>query len=83
FGFSVQKQIWIDCGGTPGRRNDDVACKFGDQVGWLKNGIWIDYNSINWNMDNPRGHLPTPPPVVVLGILWNWLDGFYFLSSRI
>ncbi|MEO0874005.1 MAG: GUN4 domain-containing protein, partial [Bacteroidota bacterium] len=36
FGFSVQKEIWEECG-SPTSYNDDWE-QFGDRVGWRKNG---------------------------------------------
>jgi serine/threonine protein kinase len=60
FGFSVQKQIWIDCGGTPGEGyNHDVAIKFSDKNGWRKNGSWLRYDQFTFNLGYaPHGHLP-------------------------
>ena len=39
WGFSVQKQIWEECG-SPIAYNNDWE-KFGDRVGWRKNGDWF------------------------------------------
>jgi hypothetical protein len=47
FGFSVQKQIWIELGGTPGVFNWDIYYKFSCIVGWDKH-----------NAKAPLGHLP-------------------------
>ena len=38
FGFSVQKQIWIECRGTYGKYSGEAASRFGARVGWIKNG---------------------------------------------
>ena len=58
FGFSVQKQIWIDCGGTPAEYGEDVASKFGVRVGWIKDGRWLSYRDYSFNIFAPIGHLP-------------------------
>ena len=41
FCFSVQKKVWMDCGGIPGEFDNDVYDKFVDQVGWI--GDWLSY----------------------------------------
>nr|WP_234419869.1 GUN4 domain-containing protein [Nodularia spumigena] len=71
FGFSVQKQIYLNCGGKPdGKYPGDtigyvtVWDKFGDQVGWRVNGKWLgscwDSRVSLFNFDTlaPCGHLP-------------------------
>lgn len=58
FGFSVQKQVWIDCGGTPAVYDGTVAEKFGNKVGWRKNGSWVSYYSLIFNRNAPPAHLP-------------------------
>jgi hypothetical protein len=58
FGFSVQKKIWIACGGTPGVYNGDVYKKFADTVGWRKGGNWLYYSDLTFNTNVPyNGHL--------------------------
>lgn len=49
FGFSVQKQIYVDCGAKldgkyPG---DEIWEHFGDHVGWRKDGQWLMYSQLN------------------------------------
>ena len=62
FGFSVQKQIWIECGGTPGKYDSIVAQKFSDRIGWKKDGIgWLNYSQLNFNINAPIRYLP-----------WSW-----------
>lgn len=60
FGFSVQKQIYVECGGKldgkyPG---DTIWRKFGDKVGWRVNGSWIYYRDVTFSTSAPQGHLP-------------------------
>lgn len=60
FGFSVQKQIYVECGATlngkyPGR---EIWEKFGDRVGWRKDGKWLDYNNLDPSLACPKGSFP-------------------------
>jgi hypothetical protein len=48
FGFSVQKQIYVDCGAkldgnSPG---DKIWNKFCDRVGWRKGGNYVNYRDL-------------------------------------
>ena len=56
FGFSVQKQIWQDCG-SPTEKNEDWE-KFGDCVGWRTNQEWLSYSNLTFALLAPQGHLP-------------------------
>ncbi len=62
FGFSVQKQIYQNLGGSV-EYNQLVWEAFGDCVGWRRNieGIeyWIDYTDFTFSLDARLGHLPT------------------------
>jgi len=57
FGFSVQKEIYLECGGvTDGEYYREALEKFGDRVGWRKNGTWkldVTYSNLS-----QQGHLP-------------------------
>ncbi len=57
FGFSVQKEIYQSLGGT---RNYDskIWQAFGDEVGWRVSGNWLHYQDLQFDLRNPRGHLP-------------------------
>lgn len=60
FGFSVQKQIYVDCGAKldgkyPG---DEIWNKFGDRVGWRKEGEWLEYADLNPSLSSPSGISP-------------------------
>jgi len=60
FGFSVQKQIYVECGATldgeyPG---DEIWRKFGDRVGWRKDGRWLFYSDLNPSLPSPQGIFP-------------------------
>ncbi|MFM6492685.1 MAG: GUN4 domain-containing protein [Microcystis panniformis] len=60
FGFSVQKKVWIACGGVPGKHDWDVYEKFADQVGWRRNGDWLSYEELTFLLEGSNtAHLPT------------------------
>jgi serine/threonine protein kinase len=67
FGFSVQKQIWLELGGKlDGEPDWDTYKKLGDRVGWRQNGKWFKlYNSYIFSTNGPSGQLPA---------LWVWGD---------
>lgn len=57
YGFSVQKEIYLKCGGKPDGRFYDYTeefYKFGYAVGWIRNGYW----GLSMDRDVPMGHLP-------------------------
>ncbi|KRH97612.1 GUN4 domain-containing protein [Cylindrospermopsis sp. CR12] len=57
FGFSVQRRIYQSLGG--GKNYDLLIWRaFGDQVGWRREGKWLDYSHINFAITAPVGHLP-------------------------
>ncbi len=58
FGFSVQKALWQADYGQSGSYTREVSEKFSDRVGWRQNGEWIPYNSLQFNIAAPMGHLP-------------------------
>lgn len=70
FGFSVQKRIWIDCGGQPG--DWEIYMMYCDRIGWRKKAKirffgWREkvrsvkyYNELTFNLNAPGGHLPVP-----------------------
>ncbi|MDB9462819.1 GUN4 domain-containing protein, partial [Dolichospermum circinale] len=67
FGFSVQKQIWLELGGKlDGEPDWDTFSKLGSRVGWRQNGKWFKlYDSYIFSTNAPSGHLPA---------LWVWGD---------
>ena len=57
WGFSVQKRIWQKCGSPMGY--DDDWEKFGDRVGWRKDGDWLSYNNFTFDLKkSPTGEFP-------------------------
>ncbi len=55
FGFSVQKRIWLECGG---KVDYETECLLGDRLGWRNKGEWLDTNAYNYSLDSTQGHLP-------------------------
>ena len=59
FGFSVQKKVWMDCGGILGEYDYDVYKKFVGQVGWRRSGNWLSYDELTFLLDgSEKAHLP-------------------------
>ncbi|KYC35890.1 hypothetical protein WA1_48630 [Scytonema hofmannii PCC 7110] len=60
FGFSIQKQIYLEVGGLPdGNYYKEAWEKFGDRVGWRVEESWIGYGEVTFDtVKVPRGHLP-------------------------
>jgi hypothetical protein len=75
FGFSVQKNIWLEVGG---KVDWDTEKKLGDRVGWRKRRKgrkdWLSYNDLTFNLQAPVGHLPTQ--------LCGWWGGFRGLGVK-
>lgn len=51
FGFSVQKQIYVECGGKLdfSAPSSEVWQRFGDRVGWRVKGNWQSYSGLKRN----------------------------------
>jgi serine protease Do len=58
FGFSVQKQIWLDLGGKSGKNDYLRDVMLRERVGWKKNNEPLSYDSYNYSTNALRGHLP-------------------------
>jgi len=58
FGFSVQKHIWEEIGGTltPDRKTYEEFC---DRIGWHTKGDWLYYSNLTFDLTAPQGHLPS------------------------
>jgi len=75
FGFSVQQQIYLECGGELGKScpnpwDEPVWQAFGDRVGWRNHGTWLEYSKLNPSLTSPQGMFP-------LGFAWGgWPAGF-------
>ena len=60
FGFSVQKEIYVDCGGKLNGEypSDKIWEEFCDRVGWKAKGSYISYSQVTFSTLAQRGHLP-------------------------
>ena len=61
FGFSVQKQIYVDCGAKLDGKDpgDKVWHEFCDRVGWRKAGDWVMYGDLESDLYlSPTGEFP-------------------------
>ncbi|TVQ19539.1 MAG: TIR domain-containing protein [Leptolyngbya sp. DLM2.Bin15] len=60
FGFSVQKKIYLECGGKLGDENpsNGIWRKFGKAVDWSVEGGWILHENVLFEVHVPPGHLP-------------------------
>jgi len=76
FGFSVQKQIWLNCGGKIDKKTE---CLLGDSLGWRVNNRWIYPNAIMYSLDAPTGHLPLGGGG--LGLMRSFLLFFFRVQS--
>lgn len=59
FGFSVQKQIWLNLGGQVGQHDKEIWQMFGDRVGWCVSRSWLYHDCLTFSLDAPEGHLPS------------------------
>ncbi|MBD6619307.1 hypothetical protein FNW02_26640 [Komarekiella sp. 'clone 1'] len=57
FGFSVQQSIWNELGNQV---DYETEKRLGDRLGWRKEGNWLDYDQLNFELSptTPMGHLP-------------------------
>ncbi len=76
FGFSVQKKIWLQCGG---KVDYDTECELGDRVGWRKGGRWLNYDDLTFNKQAQEGPLPLRGYRCLGYGLWGW---WLLLSHR-
>lgn len=59
FGLSVQYPIYISTGNRAGSYDVEAYERFGDRVGWRKDGDWIRfYKNLTFALSAPVGHLP-------------------------
>lgn len=82
FGFSVQKQIWLEVGGKLDFGKDEKAAiaayeKMSDRNGWRVNGDFTSYQ-VTFDTSAAAGHLPFFFCRLRLAAGWQWL-----LFSRI
>jgi hypothetical protein len=81
FGFSVQRQLWVEVGGQLDFGADVAAAiaaygHMSDRNGWRVNGRYITAANLTFDLSAPVGHLPCQ-------ILWGRLWGWALLLSRL
>lgn len=60
FGFNVQQEIYRTLGGN-NAYDSDIWRSFGERVGWVENGEWLEPDEITWNDSAKEGHSPSIP----------------------
>ena len=60
FGFSPQKQVYLETGNQIGQYTESTYQAFGDKVGWRTFGYWSLYGDLKFTDIAPVGHLPSP-----------------------
>lgn len=55
FGFSIQRRVWKSLGS---KTDWQAECAMSEQVGWQDKGKWIKYESLDFSLGAPEGHLP-------------------------
>jgi len=87
FGFSVQKQLWIEVGGNLDPEEFKEAPKIfyrkmSQRNGWFIEGEYINYSGLKFDIAAPQGHLP-----ILMGNRWrkggDWVQNFSFLILRL
>jgi molybdopterin converting factor small subunit len=65
FGFSIQKKLWLDCGGEIGKHDVKVWMKFAATVGWYhpENDDWRAYTDFMNDTNNAQNAPPFSLPV--------------------
>ena len=75
FGFSVQKRIWLECGGKVDYWS--IECLLSDRLGWCDENLQrIGEEKINYSLDSTQGHLPYVANAFFVSGETRW----YFLS---
>ena len=84
FGFSVQKQIYVECDGKLDFSfpSDETWEKFYNRTAWKSEGKWVDYPDqfFKNNFMSVKGHLPIM--VLRFGGDWAFVLFVSFLASR-
>ena len=66
FGFSIQKKVWLECGGVIGKVNDHVWDKFAKKVGWDQHNHLRSYTVFMNDAKNAQKALPASLPGIIL-----------------
>jgi hypothetical protein len=65
FGFSIQKKLWLECGGEIGKYDYEVWKKFAAKVGWYhpQKNDWRTYTEFMNDTKNAQNSLPASLPM--------------------
>ncbi|MCL1493944.1 MAG: serine/threonine-protein kinase [Pseudanabaena sp. Salubria-1] len=72
FGFSVQKQLWLECGGKMWEYDYQVWKKFASKVGWYvpQKDTWRTYSEFMKHTKNAQNAPPASLPNGVFILIW-------------
>lgn len=79
FGLTSQAEV-LAAVRTEGLSRKVTWRRFGTEVGWVRNGVWVDEDSLDYDANAPAGHLPWVPgtlPTVATGPTYEVLFLFY------
>jgi hypothetical protein len=80
FGFSVQKNIWLEYGG---KVDYETECKIGEYIGWwVKDNELLITKEVNFSLNAPLGHLPVVRCVFGGGVGERSKQGWVLLLSH-
>ena len=93
FGFSIQKKLWLDCGGEIGQYDYDIFEKFATKIGWYapQSKYWKTYAEFIDDIKNNKTAIPASLPTFlgtgsqakILKVGWVGLRGFSALVHRL
>ena len=89
FGFSVQKQLWLEVGGKLAfgeayKAHEEAYRKMCDRTGWKSGDKYIRYDQLIFDISAPCGHLPViRRQWVNSGDCWGVVWGNYYIFSRL
>ena len=58
FGLSVQNSIYLETGNNYEQWNYEAYKRFTDRIGWRREGQWLSFEDIKYDISAPAGHLP-------------------------
>ena len=83
FGFSVQKELYLKCGGVAdGQYHEEAWESFTYTNGWMKDDRKYTF-TYKYDISAPRGHLPRFREVAVPELVDRAFDGGFLFFSRI
>ena len=72
FGFTIQKDLWLKCGGEIDNPNSDIFKKFATKVGWYNKDSWRTYTEFLNDTNNAQNALPASFPILKMNIFRGW-----------